>query len=1576
MNSLKLYHQRLLALFIICILVTVISGQVFAQQGFAEDSLSYDINQALKLESSPEAKALPGESINIFNRGLSWSINDMVIPGIGPDIVINRHYHPLRDSSQRHVVSHFRDWQLGLPKIHIAVRSNDGSIIGSLCPNIKSKYVNNTAGQPSNSMTLAGIRIQGEDGFTPIGLEDDDIDYPDKTIMHFENNWILTCENFKTFSKSIDEFGENYNQQRNDGFTLISPDGTRYRFAYRQTTPRVYIDGIRGGSSNRPLRIQEIMTFFVSDIVDIFGNYVAFDYERRVTVIPPAAGEGEKSIVALRLKKIHASDGRVVNVKGVLDENGKETSTVSKIVFGERTIEYTYQAASSNPGRRQQLEKVTLPNGQTWEYDFVYEDKSAHGHWRDTNDILSDIEEIRTPWGAVVNYQYDLFDTHVTCQSDGSYSQSTNLPTAVRRRIVSFGDASYEFKYNSEILDGGKIVKTTITHPDVKRESKSYCFSSQNFNPSKHQLALHGAMFELKEFGGNNLDKLLRTTVNEWDTIFTEKSNNNQMFNFENSGLRKVLVSKTIDNFYINQFSNFNLFGNPELIERTGTQTQFSKTTALDNFATWQLQQPLSISLSSNGTDYKTISEVTYKTLSGKNNGFTYSADVVDYRKRFGIWVKRLSEYHNDGSLKKVEFNKKLVNNGVETSNNRYIKFDNYKRGRPQVVVYPSRNSTSEIEARFIVDDNGWVTSSTDLNGNTFLYGYDDSGRVTSIVTPKSDYDWLDYHIEYENNSFGGISRVVKRCVLNVQKSGCQSPPKLTETVVLDGLYRERQIVKDDGNQNRVQVRRYNAENNMLFASYWADSINNATTGQYWSYDGLERLTSESQTGKNSTSIVYLTGNRTEFLDAEGNKTVTTFSSYGAPEYQNALEIESPENITTNIVMNVFGNIEQIRQFSSSGGYTVDQTEYRAYDQYQRLCQVNRKDVGATLYKRNNAGEIVWVANTDGVSSNSICNSTANSDKKSYFEYDNFGDQLSVTFGDGTPSERFQYDNLGRITSTTSNAFEQHYEYNSLDLIKKETLKIDGKVFVVEYGYDSLGYLSSIKYPDGTDSVFFRPNGFGEPTQAIRSGSTGNQDIFVKGGNSSATYHPNGIIKSFVYGNGVTHKTLLNANGVPECIIDYMGSQPNCGAGLAVLNLKYTYDNNFNVTSIINPENAGSSSITDLKYDGVNRLISTTGGSFVGSSTLTYDGLGNIRSYNISGGQQNQALSYTYDGNNRLTSLTGNGSNGYNFSRHDSYDARGNVTHNGKVSFAYNIDNQLVSANGNHYVYDGFDRRIKVTKGAAVEYSMYNLEGRLLHRETESGSINYIFFGDKLVAKEGTGLANTSPVISRKPFGESIGNETNDLGYTGHKHDIDIGLTYMQARYYDPVIGRFYSNDPVEAATFISRGNVQGFNRYAYANNNPYKYVDPDGKAPKGRGTGERGAEMGAALAQAFGWVSQEEAQMMLGEVPTANQKSKAKRRASRAAQRKKIEPRVATSQSGTNVQGTTHGQANLRGQTKVGMDGKTEIGIQDGSNDRSNNDTNHLPAVDVGNLKAGEQPGNNGQPRIKNEHKVKEDIK
>jgi len=138
---------------------------------------------------------------------------------------------------------------------------------------------------------------------------------------------------------------------------------------------------------------------------------------------------------------------------------------------------------------------------------------------------------------------------------------------------------------------------------------------------------------------------------------------------------------------------------------------------------------------------------------------------------------------------------------------------------------------------------------------------------------------------------------------------------------------------------------------------------------------------------------------------------------------------------------------------------------------------------------------------------------------------------------------------------------------------------------------------------------------------------------------------------------------------------------------------------------------------------------------------------------------------------------------------------------------------------------------------------MYTLSGKLIHERINGANRENYYLGSQLVAHQGAGekkyihpdvLGGTaattnaakSPERTRyAPYGSAWGHTPkNEIGYTGHKQDSDTGLVYMQARYYDPVIGRFYSNDPVGFS------NVHNFNRYAYANNNPYKYVDPDGR--------------------------------------------------------------------------------------------------------------------------------------------------
>ena len=83
-----------------------------------------------------------------------------------------------------------------------------------------------------------------------------------------------------------------------------------------------------------------------------------------------------------------------------------------------------------------------------------------------------------------------------------------------------------------------------------------------------------------------------------------------------------------------------------------------------------------------------------------------------------------------------------------------------------------------------------------------------------------------------------------------------------------------------------------------------------------------------------------------------------------------------------------------------------------------------------------------------------------------------------------------------------------------------------------------------------------------------------------------------------------------------------------------------------------------------------------------------------------------------------------------------------------------------------------------------------------------------------------------------RPYGERTKNESAAAGnrqfFHGKAFDADTGLSYFGARYYDPVVGRFMGVDAVG----FREENLHSFNRYAYGNNNPYKFVDPDGNSP------------------------------------------------------------------------------------------------------------------------------------------------
>jgi len=87
------------------------------------------------------------------------------------------------------------------------------------------------------------------------------------------------------------------------------------------------------------------------------------------------------------------------------------------------------------------------------------------------------------------------------------------------------------------------------------------------------------------------------------------------------------------------------------------------------------------------------------------------------------------------------------------------------------------------------------------------------------------------------------------------------------------------------------------------------------------------------------------------------------------------------------------------------------------------------------------------------------------------------------------------------------------------------------------------------------------------------------------------------------------------------------------------------------------------------------------------------------------------------------------------------------------------------------------------------------------------------------------------------PYGQVLNRDLRDgPGYGGHEEDPETNLVYMQQRYYDPEAGRFLSVDLVQADA-----GGGSFNRYEYANDNPYRYMDPDGRQWVERDCGDNG---------------------------------------------------------------------------------------------------------------------------------------
>ncbi len=504
------------------------------------------------------------------------------------------------------------------------------------------------------------------------------------------------------------------------------------------------------------------------------------------------------------------------------------------------------------------------------------------------------------------------------------------------------------------------------------------------------------------------------------------------------------------------------------------------------------------------------------------------------------------------------------------------------------------------------------------------------------------------------------------------------------------------------------------------------------------------------------------------------------------------------------------------------------------YDANQQLCKVIEPESGSTVMAYDAAGNLSWSASGLDLPSTTSCDldAAAASGRQVVRTYDSRNRLKTLRFPDKNGNQDWSYtpDGLPAQVTTLNDAggssFINVYNYNKRRKLISESANQTGWFnWAIGYGYDANGALASQRYPTGLE-VSYAPNALGQPT-AVRD-HTGAYYA------SGISYYPNGAARQFTYGNGIAHSLVLNGRQMPQQVRD-----------ANVASFEYQYDANGNVTTIYDQQR-GVGYNRHMRYDGLDRLVEAGSGRFGGDSwnRYTYDVLDNILTAQLPGVNEKN---YWYDAKNRLTSVFNNsGATTIGLS----YDPQGNLKNKNGQVYTFDYGNRLRDVSGKEsYAYDAYGRRTVAGRPTTLTPQVYTQAGQLFYTEASGkGGVEYVYLNGSLLATRNAGAikfqhtdALGSPiavtdtagqVVERtdyQPYGSPIGKTVDGIGYTGHAMDGATGLTYMQQRYYDQDLGRFLSVDPVAADSVFSAN----FNRYWYANNNPYRFTDPDGRDVK-----------------------------------------------------------------------------------------------------------------------------------------------